>query len=110
MTAHRHTQVAMELAHMAGDFLAREARNPAANGLITVTRAILSDDFKDVTVLLSVLPQTQEEEALKLAKRKRSDFRTYIKKHSFLHPLPIVDFDIDYGEKNRQRIDELTRE
>lgn len=109
MSAHRHTQVAQELTHMAGDFLAREARNPRALGLITVTRAELSDDFKNVTVFLSVLPQTLEGEALRLAKRARSDFRDYIKKHSRFHPLPTVDFEIDYGEKNRQRIDELTK-
>jgi len=110
MSAHRRTQVTQEIAHMAGDFLAREVRNPAAYGLITVTRAELSDDFKNVTIFISVLPQTLEEEALRFAKRARSDFRDYVKKYSFLHPLPTVDFVIDFGEKNRQRIDELTRD
>lgn len=110
MSAHRRTRVAQEIAHLAGDFWAREAVNPRVSGLITVTRAELSDDFKNTTVFLSVLPQTQEEEALHFAKRKRSDFRDYIKKHSRFHPIPTVDFAIDFGEKNRQRIDELTRE
>jgi len=109
MAAHRHTQVAQEIAHMASEVLAREVRNPAANGLITVTRTDLSDDYKNVTVLISVLPHTQEEQALRFAKRARSDLRAYIKNHSRFHPLPTVDFEIDYGEKNRQRIDELTR-
>lgn len=94
---------------MAGEFIAREAVNPAVYGLITVTRAELADDFKTVTVLLSIFPQTKEEEALKFAKRARSDFRDYVKEHSFLQPVPTVDFEIDYGEKNRQRVDELTR-
>ncbi|MBI4079629.1 ribosome-binding factor A [Candidatus Kaiserbacteria bacterium] len=105
----RHVQVSEELAHMAGEFLAREVANPSIYGLITVTRAELSDDFRNVTVLLSVLPHTKEEEALAFAKRARSDFRTYVKEHSFLQPVPIIDFEIDYGEKNRQRVDELTR-
>lgn len=94
---------------MAGDFLAREAANPRASGLITVTRAEVSDDYKDVMVFLSVLPHTMEAEALTFAKRARSDFREYVKKHSALHPIPTVDFVLDYGEKNRQRVDELTR-
>ena len=94
---------------MAGEFLAREVANPAVVGLITVTRAELADDYKNVTVFFSVLPQTLEEAALKVVKRARSDFRDYIKKHSLLHPIPTIDFEIDYGEKNRQRVDELTR-
>ncbi len=109
MSTHRHTQVAETLAHLAGDFFAREAGNPSVNGLITVTRAELADDFKSVVILFSVLPHTMEEIALKFAKRARSDFRDYVKKHTLFHPVPFIDFEIDYGEKNRQRVDELTR-
>lgn len=105
----RHVQVAETIAHLAGEFLAREIVNPAASGLITVTRAELAEHMKSVTVFLSVLPQTKEDEALKVAKRARSDFREYLKTHSRFHPVPTVDFELDYGEKNRQRIDDLTR-
>lgn len=105
----RHVRVSEELAHLAGEFLAREAANPKATGLITVTRANLADDFKNVTIFVSVLPHSYDEEALRLVKRARSDFRDYLKKHSALHPVPTVDFEIDYGERNRQRVDELTR-
>ncbi|OGG58049.1 hypothetical protein A2853_00985 [Candidatus Kaiserbacteria bacterium RIFCSPHIGHO2_01_FULL_55_17] len=101
-----HAQVAQELAHLAGDFFAREKPQRA---LLTVTRAELADDFKNVMIFFSVLPETEESAALKFAKRARSDFREYVKKHSFFHPVPTVDFEIDYGEKNRQRVDELTR-
>lgn len=109
MKSRRQVQVGETLAHMAGDFFAREIRSPKASGLITVTRAELSSDFKNVTILFSVLPHSLEATALKFAKRARSDFREYVKAHSFFHPVPTVDFEIDYGEKNRQRIDELTR-
>ena len=107
--ARRIIQVEQELAHMAGEFLAREVANPSVVGLITVTHAELTEDYKNVTVFFSVLPATLEQDALKFAKRARTDFREYIKKHSQLHPIPTVDFEIDYGEKNRQRVDELTR-
>ena len=102
-------QVSEALAHLAGDFFARESGNPSVNGLITVTRAELTLDFKNVIILFSVLPNSQEEAALKFAKRARSDFRDYVKKHTLFHPVPLIDFEIDYGEKNRQRIDDLTR-
>lgn len=106
MESRRQTQVSQEIAHMAGDFLARES---AVKALLTVTHADVSPTFKEVTVFISVLPQTMEAQALKFAKRSRSDFREYVKRQSHLHPIPVVDFEIDLGEKNRQRIDELTR-
>src|SRR3989338_1615974 len=106
MDSRRQTQVSQVIAQLAADFFARES---PVKALITVTHADISPSFKDVTVYLSVLPQTMEEQALKFAKRARTDFRAYIKKQSRLHPIPVVDFAIDLGEKNRQRIDELTR-
>ena len=56
-----------------------------------------------------VLPEKLENVALNFAKRVRTDFREYLKEHSVLRYLPTVDFALDLGEKNRQRIDELTR-
>lgn len=106
MASRRQTQVAEAIAHMAGDFFARES---SVKALITVTHASVSPSFKEVTVFLSVLPQTSEAQALTFAKRARTDFRAYIKREARLHPIPVVDFEIDFGEKNRQRIDELTR-
>ena len=106
MESRREIQVSQAIAQLAGEFLERE--NPTG-ALVTVTHATLTPDMKQATVYLSVLPATREAEALAAAKRARTDFRSYIKDKSFLHPLPFVDFEIDYGEKNRQRIDELTR-
>ena len=102
----RHIQVEQEIAHMAGEFLARESNTHA---LLTVTRAELTDDLKKAVVFLSVLPEKEEAISLKLVKRLRSDLREYVRKHSVLHPIPFLEFEIDYGEKNRQRVDELTR-
>lgn len=106
MESRRQTQVAHAIAQMAGEFLARESNVKA---LITVTRATVSPTYKEVMVFISVLPEAMETQALKFAKRARTDFRAYIKNQGRLHPIPIVDFVIDLGEKNRQRIDELTR-
>ena len=106
MESRRQTQVSQLISQLAGDFFARES---GVKALITVTHADISPSFKEVTVFISVLPQTAEEQALKFAKRARTDFRAYIKNQSRLPPIPVVDFEIDLGEKNRQRIDELTR-
>ena len=106
MESRRQTQVSQMISQLAGEFFARESNVKA---LITVTHTDISPSFKEAVVFFSVLPQTMEGAALKFAKRARSDFREYIKKQTRLHPIPIVDFEIDLGEKNRQRIDELTR-
>jgi ribosome-binding factor A len=106
MASRRQIQVSESIAHLASEFL---ARNLGGTSLVTVTRAELSPDFKDVTVFLSVLPHTSEETVLKDAKRARSDFRQFVLDHSFLQHVPTIDFEIDYGEKNRQRVDDLTR-
>ena len=102
----RQVQVEETIAHHAADFIAREI---AVKALITVTHADMSPTYKEATIYFSVLPATMEKEALKFAKRARSDFRDYLRKNTKLHPIPTVDFAIDLGEKNRQRIDELTR-
>lgn len=102
----RQVQVEEAIAHMAGEFMARES---GVKALITVTHAEIADNYKHATVFLSVLPQTMEDDAMVFAKRARSDFREYVMKHSKLHPIPTFDFELDWGEKNRQRVDELTR-
>lgn len=77
--------------------------------LITVTRCSISPDSKRAMVLVTVLPDTEEEKAVQFLKRKRSDFRNYVKSHARIRAIPLVDFEIDIGEKTRQKIDELPR-
>ena len=102
----REIQVSETIAHLAAQFIERESNHES---LITVTRADMSPDLKRVMIFISVLPEKFEEPALAFVKRMRNEFRDYIKKHTRSGILPHIDFEIDYGEKNRQRIDDLTR-
>ena len=106
MSGRRQTQVSETIAHCAADFFARESNR---RSLVTVTRADVSPDLKDVTVFFTVLPESAEPTVLNFAKRNRSEFRAFLREHTSLGRLPTVDFEVDYGEKNRQRIDDLTR-
>lgn len=99
----RQIQVSEQLAQAAGLFFARESNGES---LITVTRADIAPDFKNATIFLSVLPTTQEQRALDFAKRQRPEFRTYLKTHARMKTLPFIDFQLDYGEKNRQNVDD----
>jgi len=102
----RSEQFSESIAHHAALFLARESNHES---LITVTRSVLSSDYKNATIFLTVLPEAQEEKALAFARRMRSDFRLYLREKARVHPLPTIEFEIDIGEKSRQRVDELTR-
>lgn len=106
MGTRRQIQVAESIAHLAGEFFARESNRQS---LITVTRADVSPDLKRVEIFFTVLPEKFEASALSFAKRSRTDFRNYLKENSRMKFLPDVDFEIDFGEKNRQRIEALTR-
>ena len=106
MGSRRQTQVSESIAHMAGEFFARESNRES---LITVTHADVSPDLRNVNIFLSVLPDKYEAAVLNFAKRNRTEFREFLKKHGRMQYLPNVEFEIDFGEKNRQRIDDLTR-
>ncbi len=100
-------RIRQELQRLAAVFLTRESNR---SSLMTVTDCILSDDGKHLQILFTVLPESSEEAALAFAKRQRGEFRKYVKEHGKISRIPFFDFDIDRGEKNRQRIDELLRE
>ncbi|MSU55261.1 MAG: ribosome-binding factor A [Candidatus Taylorbacteria bacterium] len=90
----------------AAEFLERESSNSA---LITVTNVELMDAGKRALVSFTVFPADKENGALDFAKRKRSEFREVLKRETKLFRLPFVDFRIDLGEKNRQKIDMLSQ-
>ena len=104
--ANRPAKLTEEIQHHAADFFAREANR---NSIITITRAELSGNQKNITVFFSVMPEAEEVRAFTFMKRKRNDFIIYLRRHSRVGMLPKLDFAIDMGEKNRQRIDDLTR-
>ena len=103
----RHERVRSLLTSLAASFIRDEA-NP--DPLITVTNVTISPDYRKVTIYVTTIPESGEENALIFLKRKGSEFRTYIKKHSDLKHIPHVEFEIDRGERHRQHIDEISRD
>ena len=106
MDSKKEIQTKEQISQLAGEFLAREA---GRQSLITVTRAEASPDLRNVTIFISVFPEKSEAVALAFCKRERSAFREYMKKHSALHYPPTIDFELDIGEKNRLRIENLMK-
>ncbi len=103
----RKNKVANYIKELGAEFLSKENNKTS---LITVTGADCSPDLKRATVYITVLPTSKEKTALEFAKRKRPEFRDFLKKNMTTKNIPFIDFMIDLGEKNRQKIDELLRE
>lgn len=81
--------------------------NSNGTSLLTVTNVELTPDGKRATIFFTVFPAEYEKTALEFAKRKRSEFKEFLKDNSKLGRIPLLDFEIDTGEKNRQKIDNL---
>ena len=77
--------------------------------MITVTRVLLSPDGKRATIMISVMPQDKEKAAYGFIKRNLGELRKNISKNLKINPVPFLDVEIDEGEKNRQKIDELLK-
>lgn len=107
----------------AAKFIQRESNYTS---LITVTDVVLADRGRRATIFFTVLPtgtatgadmamtaaelrESKEKAALDFMKRKRTEFRDYIQENSRLARIPFFDFEIDIGEKNRQKIDEISQ-
>jgi ribosome-binding factor A len=84
--------------------------NGNGSSLITVTNVELTNRAKNATIFFTVFPDSFEKTALEFAKRKRSEFKEFVKENSEIGRIPLFDFEIDSGEKNRQRIDSLLNE
>ena len=95
------------LTELAATYISREAGRET---LITPTRTSISRDGKNATIFVSVYPEDEIEHALAFLKRHKDLFRDYLKKASRLSRLPYITFEFDYGEQNRQRLDELSRD
>jgi len=106
MSEYSKEKISEILKENAAVFLQKES---SGKSLITITRSAVASNQRSAIIYFSVLPKSAEEEALNFTKRKRKEFYEYLKKHTRLRYIPFIDFEIDLGEKNRQRVDELLR-
>jgi len=106
MMTQRNEKVANLIKELSAQFLGRKNNKTS---LITITACTVSPDLKRATIFITVLPEQKEHDALDFAKRKRKELREFLKKNLEIKNIPFVDIQIDQGEKNRQKIDELLR-
>ncbi|MDB5194379.1 MAG: Ribosome-binding factor [Parcubacteria group bacterium] len=107
MRALKHDKLEGIIHRLAAEFI----RNVATSAsLLTVTRVELNPSGKDAIIFFTTLPESEEDTALKFLERKSGEFKEYVKKHSRLGMLPFMRWKIDYGERNRQRLDEISKD
>jgi len=104
MSEFRSEKITNHIKELAATFIEREA---GPTSLITVTRVLLSPDNKKAKIMISVLPREKEKAAYGFIRRNLGELRIHIKKGLKINPIPFLEVEIDEGEKNRQRIDEL---
>lgn len=106
MTVHfRDEKLKDQIKKWAAEFLSKESSGAS---LITVTDVKLSGEAREATILFTVFPDSKAPAALEFARRQLTEFREYMGEKVKAGRLPFFHFDIDLGEKNRQRIDEIT--
>src|SRR3972149_4180997 len=75
---------------LAAQFVQIESSNAS---LITVTRCMMEQKLKHAIIFVTVLPESEERHALEFLKRKRSEFRGYVKSQTPVPPRPITNTD-----------------
>ena len=105
MAERREERANQALRDSVAEFLVREA---GPQSLITVTRAEVSSNFLHATLYLTVLPEEKEAAALALARRSIPELKKFIEERVRLPRMPHIDFYIDRGQKNADRLEELS--
>ncbi len=104
MSEFRNEKIKNNIKELAAIYIEREA---GVTSMITVTRVVLSQDGKRATIMISVLPREKENAAYGFIKRNLGELRKYVAKNLKINPIPFLNVEIDEGEKNRQKIDDL---
>jgi ribosome-binding factor A len=100
----RQDRLQEQYAHLAAEYVKAESNRTS---LITVTRALVSDDLARATVFVTVLPEEREHGAVDFLNRSRDEFRAFIARKTKSRRLPNFTFAIDLGEKHRRHLDTI---
>jgi ribosome-binding factor A len=100
--SHNNSRLAVLISEQAAKFV---SENATRQSLITITSVVMSKDGREATIYFTVLPETEEVNALNFLKKSRSDFYHDLTETFKGRRIPLVDFKIDAGEKSRQNLD-----
>lgn len=91
---------------LAAEYFQRESNGQS---MITITDVELRSRGSQAVILATVLPESQEEAAIKFMHRQLGEFRKLVMDKARIMRVPMFDVAIDKGEKNRQRLDAISK-
>jgi ribosome-binding factor A len=103
----RKQRIEEEVKKVVASYIEKESNRDA---LISVTRIVLNDKFTHGYVYVTVLPESKEGSVIFFLTRNGSDIKNFLRKKIPHLKSPFLEFIIDSGEKNRLRIEELSKE
>src|SRR3989338_961631 len=106
-TSYRKEKLPELLKRLAAEFIEREWN---FSSLITVTGAHISSNQQSVDILYTVLPENEENAVKKFLDLNKRVFMSFVDTHARIGRMPEVKFTLDVGEKNRQRIEEISNQ
>ncbi len=106
MKLNRGDKIANQIKELSAMYIERIT---GLTSLITVTRVVITLDKRTATIMISVLPREKENAAYGFIRRNLGDIRKHVSKGLKINPIPFLKVEIDEGEKNRQKIDELLK-
>ncbi|MDD5032776.1 MAG: 30S ribosome-binding factor RbfA [Candidatus Pacebacteria bacterium] len=83
------------------------ARRNVGNGFATITGMEFSNDLKSAKVFVSIYPEKEEKEMLVFLGKNRGKIGKYASEKTKMRFLPKLEFVLDKGEKNRQKIEKI---
>lgn len=90
---------------LAAEYFSRESNRQS---MITITSVEMFGRGSKARLLVSVLPESQEEAAVSFMHRQLTGFREHVMEKARLMRVPYFEVAIDRGEKNRQRLEQIS--
>lgn len=103
-TKYKDEKMASLISKFAAEYFCLES---SRDSLMTITKTDILDRGKKAVIFFTTFPREKEAAALEFARRRKRDFRQFVIAKKSFGFTPQMDFAIDLGEYNRQRIDEL---
>lgn len=89
-----------------GKILLHELRSPEGV-IVTVLGANVSSTLEHAVIFISVIPENQEKNILKILKFKIFDIQQILNRRLKMRPIPKIRFEIDTTEKQASHIEEI---
>ena len=106
MAIPREEKLNTHLQKVLAEFLREEL---GVSPLVSVTRVKVAHGLRSARAFITVFPEKDAATALAQLEKRHSALMRYLAAHTRIKYIPSVSFEIDLGEKNRQRIEELLK-